>query len=76
MGIRKFKTVGSYLHPDLAQLVRAHLAGSGIDAFVAEQFTDPSIFGVIGGARVQVPEADYERAMEVLNESPEGVEDL
>ena len=52
-----------------AQVVQSHLRGSGIDAFLPDELTlqnDWLWSNAIGGVRVQVPEEEAERAVEIL----------
>jgi predicted RNA-binding Zn-ribbon protein involved in translation (DUF1610 family) len=52
-----------------AQVVQSHLRGSGIQAFIPDEFTvqnDWMWTNAIGGIRVQVPEQDVDRAKEIL----------
>jgi predicted RNA-binding Zn-ribbon protein involved in translation (DUF1610 family) len=54
-----------------AQVVQSQLAGSGIRAFLPDEFTvqnDWMLTNAIGGVRVQVLEADAERAAEILGD--------
>src|ERR1700683_3568228 len=56
-----------------AQVVQSHLEGSGIKAFLRDEFTVQNNWlwaNAIGGIRVQLLEEDVERAAEVLDEEP------
>jgi hypothetical protein len=56
--------------PD-AQVVQSHLRGSGIEAFLPDELTVQFNWlwaNAIGGVRVQVPEEDAERAVEILED--------
>jgi Putative prokaryotic signal transducing protein len=55
-----------------AQVVQSHLRGSGINAFLPDEMTVQNNWmwtNAIGGVRVQVPEEDAERAMDILREA-------
>jgi hypothetical protein len=54
-----------------AQLLQSALAGSGIDSFLPDEFTVQNDWlwtNAIGGIRLQVAEADVNRADEVLRQ--------
>ena len=54
-----------------AQVIQSHLAGSGIKAFLPDEFTVQTDWlwaNAIGGIRVQVLDEDAKRAIEVLDE--------
>ena len=55
-----------------AQVIQSHLGGSGIKAFLPDEFTVQNnglCANAIGGIQVQVLEEDAERAAEVLDET-------
>lgn len=59
------KVLTSFSKPEEAHLLRAHLEGNGIAAFVRDEHTVSSDWGLsnaIGGVRVEVAEEDYEAA--------------
>jgi L-2-hydroxyglutarate oxidase LhgO len=59
-----------YSLPD-AQVIQSHLEGSGIKAFLPDEYTVQNYWlwtNAIGGIRVQVLEEDAERAAEILKE--------
>jgi hypothetical protein len=64
-------TVASYGDSMFASLAKHHLACEGIDSIVADSITNDfawHLSAAIGGAKLQVRESDYDRAVEVLNE--------
>lgn len=63
------KTVAAFTKVEEAHLLRASLEGSGIAAFVRDEFTvaaNPLYANAIGGVKVEVADEDYDRALEVL----------
>jgi predicted RNA-binding Zn-ribbon protein involved in translation (DUF1610 family) len=55
-----------------AQVIQSQLGGSGIKAFLPDEFTvqnDWLLANALGGIRVQVSDEDAERAAEVLDET-------
>jgi hypothetical protein len=62
-------TIASCNNLDQAQLLKARLAGSGIDAFIPDEFmaqNELPIFFASGGVRVQVATDDVEQARRVV----------
>jgi hypothetical protein len=53
-----------------AEVIKSVLAGSGVESFVPDE-NSVLWSNAIGGIRVQVEEADAERAREVLRQSDE-----
>ncbi|HEU5078313.1 MAG TPA: DUF2007 domain-containing protein [Opitutaceae bacterium] len=63
------KTVASFGSPMEAQMLRARLEGSGIAAFLRDEnmvTLDWLASNAVGGVKVDVPDDDYEKAMELL----------
>jgi hypothetical protein len=63
------KLVASFEKPEQAHLLRAHLEGSGIAAFVRDEHTvsvDWRLSGAIGGVKVEVPDEDFAAARELI----------
>jgi len=63
------KTVAAFTKVEDAHLLRASLEGSGIAAFVRDEFTvvaNPLYANAIGGVKVEVADEDYDRALEIL----------
>ena len=63
------RIIASFSKPEEAHLVRAHLEGSGIAAFVRDDHTvtaDWALSNAIGGVKVEVAEEDYAEAIAVL----------
>ena len=60
-------TIRKYFDPGQAWTDKCLLEASGINVFLADECSSTLGFGsVIGGARLQVDEADVERANQVL----------
>ena len=69
----KLVTIRTHLDPTMAELDRARLAGSGIEAVLPEQFTAQNswqLINAVGGVRLQVHEEDVPIARQLLGESP------
>ncbi len=67
------KTVATFFWLDQAYMARAALEGSGIRAFIPDEYavsTRPLIENALGGVRLQVEDEDYDRAKEFLKSSP------
>jgi hypothetical protein len=65
-------TVRIYSTLPEAQVIRSFLEGSGIKAFLPDEFTIQNNWmwtNAIGGVRVQVAEENVERAEEILRET-------
>jgi hypothetical protein len=63
------KTVATFNNSDDAHLLRAHLEGSGISAFVRDDQTVSVDWGLsiaVGGVKVEVPDEEYVAAAELL----------
>ena len=61
-------TIRKYFEPGQAWSDKCMLEASGIAVFLADECSSTLGFGsIIGGARLQVEEADVERANQVLN---------
>jgi hypothetical protein len=63
------RTVATFATPTDAAIVRNALEAAGIDAVIADELTltaDPLLSGAVGFIKIQVREADLERAAEVL----------
>lgn len=63
------KTIAAFSKIEDAYLVRSRLEGSGVTAFVRDEFTvaaNPLYANAIGGVKVEVADEDYDRAREVL----------
>ena len=63
------KIVASFSKPEQAHLLRAHLEGNGVAAFVRDDHTvtaDWALSNAIGGVKVEVAEEDYDEALSVL----------
>jgi len=66
------KVVATYRKPEEAHLARSVLEGSGIAAYVRDEFTVTANFfysAVIGGVRLEVADEDHARALDVLRSS-------
>src|SRR4051812_15374009 len=64
-------TVRSFSKPEEAHLLRAHLEGNGIPAFVRDDHTitaDWALSNAIGGAKVEVAEEDFDDAVAIIAE--------
>ena len=67
------KTLVTFGDPMRAQLLRARLEGSGIVAHVLDENTATLASYAMGGVRVEVPDDDYETAVQLLlSDPPEG----
>jgi hypothetical protein len=53
-----------------AEVTQSLLAGSGIKAFLPDEFTAQNIWTAADGVRVQVNEEDADRAREILRGKP------
>ncbi|MES2309561.1 MAG: DUF2007 domain-containing protein [Verrucomicrobiota bacterium] len=54
-----------------AQMIQSLLQGSGIDAFIPDEFTvqnDWGLINAIGGIRLQVPDEMFERAKQIITD--------
>ena len=63
------KVLASFSKPEEAHLLRAHLEGSGVTAFVRDDLTvsaDWALSNAIGGVKVEVADEDYDEARSVL----------
>ncbi|HEY1109438.1 MAG TPA: DUF2007 domain-containing protein [Opitutaceae bacterium] len=59
------RTLASFSKPEQAHLLRAHLEGHGIPAFVRDDHTvtqDWTLSNALGGVRVEVAEGDFDAA--------------
>jgi hypothetical protein len=68
------KTLTAFSKPIEAQMLVARLEGSGIRAFIRDEYTitnDWFYSNALGGVRVDVADEDYERAKEVLSLTPD-----
>jgi len=66
-------TVASYRYATKAEMVKELLAQAGVQAFVADaaMVTNDWFLGnAIGYVKLQVPEAQAEEALKILNENP------
>jgi hypothetical protein len=66
------KTLASFSQPMGAYLLRARLEGNGIAAFVRDENTiglDWFYSNAVGGVKIDVSDEDYERALQLLDES-------
>ena len=69
----KLTTVASFTDIIDAQLLKARLESSGIECFIADEYTVAINWlysNFIGGVKVQVSEEDLERAKEIIDEKP------
>jgi hypothetical protein len=63
------RVVASFSKPEQAHLLRAHLEGSGIAAFVRDDHTvtaDWALSNAIGGVKVEVAEEDFDAAVSLM----------
>ena len=63
------RIVATFSKPEQAHLLRAHLEGSGVAAFVRDDLTvaaDWALSNAIGGVKVEVAEEDYDEALSVI----------
>ncbi len=58
-----------------AEIVKSHLEGSGVPAFVPDEFAAQNSWAALDGVRVQVNEEDEIRALEVLKDAVEGLDE-
>jgi hypothetical protein len=66
-------TIRNYLNPAEAGLAKSLLEAAGIPAFVADEDSTSSGYGtVLGGVRLQVQDADVERARQILKDQQAG----
>jgi hypothetical protein len=71
------KTLTALSKPIEAQLLVARLEGSGIRAFIRDEYTitnDWFYSNALGGLRVEVADEDYAKACDVLKQEPAGEE--
>ncbi len=65
------KQIATFNKPEEAEMLRAFLAGSGIQSFVRDAHTvsaDWMLSNAIGGVKVDVAEDDLERALALLSD--------
>lgn len=65
----KMRTVATFNNPAEAHLLAAHLGGSGIDVVLRDENTvqaDLLLTHAIGGVKVDVADADFDKAMAVV----------
>ena len=65
------KTIARVMSLDLAQTMKMNLGARGIEAFITDEVSatvDPFISMAKQGIRLQVPEGDSERALQILQE--------
>lgn len=65
------KTIAEFSKPEEAHLLRAHLEGSGIAAFVRDDHTvsaDWALSNAIGGVKVDIADEDVDAALALLRE--------
>lgn len=65
------KTIARVMSLDLAQTMKMTLGAHGIEAFIPDEISasvDPFISMAKQGIRLQVPEGDSERALQILEE--------
>jgi hypothetical protein len=68
------KVVATYRKPEDAHLARSVLEGSGVAAYVRDEFTVTANFfysAIIGGVRLEVADEDQARARDVFKNSAE-----
>ena len=68
---KMMQQVATFSKPEEAEMLRAFLEGSGIDAVVRDSHTvttDWALSNAIGGVKVDVPSEDAERALMLLRE--------
>jgi len=68
------RTIAAFTTIESAYLLRSRLEGSGVTAFVRDEFTvaaNPLYANAIGGVKVEVADEDYARACEILDFRPE-----
>ncbi|PAW76686.1 MAG: hypothetical protein B9S32_14210 [Verrucomicrobia bacterium Tous-C9LFEB] len=62
-------TIATFVNLGEAELTKTHLEGSGITAFIPDEFVarnDWFWITALGGVRLQVSDIDVERALEIL----------
>jgi hypothetical protein len=64
------RTVATFAKPEEAHNLRAFLEGNGIQAFVRDENTGASYSTAIGGIRVEVGDADFERSVALRLSEP------
>ena len=68
----ELKTIATFNKPEDAHNLRAFLEGFGIAAFVRDEHMAASYALAIGGVRVEVEDADYEKSVAFLAGTPAG----
>ena len=72
--VEKLVTIARFANATMAHLAGAALAAAEIEHFIADEHTGPLFTGFqSGGIKLQVREADEERAQDVLSEQAEEV---
>lgn len=72
-------TIATFVNLSEAELTKTHLEGSGIAAFIPDEFVARNNWfwiTALGGVRLQVADSDVERAQEILTSRraiPEGI---
>jgi len=69
-----FVTIKVFVHPNDCIIAKAKLESEGIQCFVLNEITiqvDPLLSNAVGGAKLQVHEADAKRALEILEQESE-----
>lgn len=72
-------TVGSFMNPVLAHIVRGRLEAEGIEAHVANDVifsANPAYAWMDGGVKVRVRESDAEQALAIIEDAQSGLEML
>ncbi|HTX64544.1 MAG TPA: DUF2007 domain-containing protein [Opitutaceae bacterium] len=67
------RTIAAFTTIEEAYLLKSRLEGSGVAAFVRDEFTvaaNPLYSNAIGGVKVEVADDDFDRALEVLDAGP------
>lgn len=62
-------TIATFVNLGEAELTKTHLEGSGVTAFIPDEFVarnDWFWITALGGVRLQVSDVDVERALEIL----------
>jgi tetratricopeptide (TPR) repeat protein len=70
-------TIARFSYPTEAYILKARLETEGIPSFIADEYTVTIYWlysNAIGGVKLQVKRSDVERALEILNQEPEGTE--
>lgn len=68
-----FKKVATFQYAAEAAIIKGKLESTGIEVFMHDNFTidsDPLISNAIGGVKLFVKSADYEKANEILESIP------